>query len=206
MKNKNIKICISILAILSIALCMFQGCSDNQTGDVTPSPDNTGSPELELMSTDEPTTEKETEALTPNTTENTEYKVKIARIAYNGEPLVPIIVTSYEQWETLTAYNTLESTDFRVMQPLSSFDEATFKENVLIVGEIVMDTGSAQVEVSSVDSTEDPIVVNMKVITPEVATQDMAQYRVFIVLPRTMYEDQAKVVFDHNGTGTVADS
>lgn len=204
MRNKNIKICISILAILSIALCMFQGCSDNQTGDVTPSPyDNTGSPELEMMSTDEP---QETETVSPITTENTEYKAKITRVTYTGEPLAPIIVTSYEQWESLTAYNTLESTEERVLQPLSAFDEVTFKDSVLIVGEIVTNTGSAQVEVASVDSTADPIVVSMKVVIPELATQDMAQHRIFIVLPRTMYEDQAEVIFDYNGTGTIADS
>ena len=214
MQNRVLKICLSILAALSIAACAFLGCSENETPGTTPAPtfNNTGDPSVGLAPSpanspgDISSTGNPGETASPLETSTPDYKASFIAVEYTGQPLEPVLITSYEQWEALTSYNTVESTDARAIQPLSDYSEATFEDAVLIVGEIVMNTGSATPKVVSIDTASDPIVVDIDLDRPEVATADMAQRRVFIVLPRTSYNDQAGVIFDYPNPGANDDT
>ncbi len=72
---------------------------------------------------------------------------------------------------------------------LESYDEEFFKENVLVIGHILANSGSIRYSVKDTLAKNGKYIVNMNVEAPEVGTMDMADWFVVIEEPSSRIED-----------------
>lgn len=78
------------------------------------------------------------------------------------------------------------------------YDEAYFKENVLLLVLLEEGSGSIRHSVDSVQKTDDKIRVNISRISPEIGTCDMAEWHVFVDLSEkdVTYDTEVEVLID----------